>query len=148
MLDALFWGPKASPCSLDVLYGGLQISKLQFWINKEELFSDVFFFFNFGHQNPDSLECWVRIWTRIQWIPICSTGKFSPAWCGWGMHAYSFHSIYHHEQSCGVRSSWEGRNRLLFLIYPFLLSGSAHRIEGELTSAQWSYSHVHDMVWL
>ncbi len=34
----------------------------------------------------------------------------SPAWLGWGVHS-PFHSIYHHEQSCGVQytSSWEGR---------------------------------------
>jgi len=36
-------------------------------------------------------------------------GEFSPAWWGWNGARPSFHSIYHHEQSCGVRSSWEGR---------------------------------------
>ncbi len=29
-------------------------------------------------------------------------GKFSAAWWGWRVHAFS---LYHHEQSCGVRSS-------------------------------------------
>ncbi len=40
-------------------------------------------------------------------------GKIIPAWLGWGLHAhplslYLHHYYYHHEQSCGVRSSWEG----------------------------------------
>ncbi len=26
----------------------------------------------------------------------------------WRVHATPFHNIYHHEQSCGVSSSWEG----------------------------------------
>ncbi len=35
MLDVLFWGLKASSfCNLDVLYGGLGIGKLQFFIKK------------------------------------------------------------------------------------------------------------------
>ncbi len=33
-----------------------------------------------------------------------------------------FRSIYHHEQSFGVRSSWEGRSTPLFLLYPYLYS--------------------------
>ncbi len=42
---------------------------------------------------------------------------------GGGCTPSPFHSIYHHDQSCGVRSSWEGRYRTLplFLLYPFLL---------------------------
>ncbi len=35
-------------------------------------------------------------------------GKFGPDWCGMGGPS-PFHSIYHQEQSCGVRSSWEGQ---------------------------------------
>ncbi len=34
MLDVLFWGLKVSPCILNILYGGLGISKLQFLIKK------------------------------------------------------------------------------------------------------------------
>jgi hypothetical protein len=49
-------------CTLDVLYGGLGISKLQFLISCK-------FFSIFGHQNPGSgslfsLKCW--IWIRTQ----------------------------------------------------------------------------------
>jgi hypothetical protein len=42
-------------CSLDGLFGGLGISKLQFLIKetKKRFFSCIFFF-NFGHQNPDA----------------------------------------------------------------------------------------------
>ena len=29
-------------------------------------------------------------------------GKISLAWCGWGVQAIPFHSIYHHKQSFGV----------------------------------------------
>jgi hypothetical protein len=38
--------------------------------------------------------------------------KLAQAGEGGGMHAHALHSIYHHVQSCSVRSSWEG------LIYP------------------------------
>jgi hypothetical protein len=40
--------------SVDVLYGGLGISKLQFLIWKRYLFSAVFFLHFFGHQNSGS----------------------------------------------------------------------------------------------
>ncbi len=59
-------GAEGFSCSLDVLYGGLEISILQFFLSKKDIkkFSTVFFFFSFGHQNPgfgldtdpDSLE--------------------------------------------------------------------------------------------
>ncbi len=52
-----------------------------------------------GEQRLRRLE---RKYLRISW-------KFSPAWWGWWVQALPFHSIYHHEQSCGVRSSREGR---------------------------------------
>jgi hypothetical protein len=37
-------------------------------------------------------------------------GKISPAWWGWGGGCTPppVHFIYHHKQSCGVRSSWDG----------------------------------------
>ncbi len=41
-------------CSLDVLCGGLRISKLQFLIKKISVFSAVLFFSIFGHQNRGS----------------------------------------------------------------------------------------------
>ncbi len=42
--------------------------------------------------------------------------------CGW-VHATPFQYIYHHIQSCGVRSSWEGRYTFpLFLLYPNISS--------------------------
>ncbi len=64
------WRDKDFSCSLDVLYGNLGISKLQFLIKDNINFiSGVFIFFLqiFGHQNLESLltkKCWVRI--RIQ----------------------------------------------------------------------------------
>jgi hypothetical protein len=36
-----------------------------------------------------------------------------------------FYSIYHHGQSCRVRSSWEGRYITLFQLYPYALFGSS-----------------------
>ncbi len=41
-------------CSLDVLYKGLGISKLQFFLSKNGKNSIVFFSSIFGHQNPGS----------------------------------------------------------------------------------------------
>jgi hypothetical protein len=35
--------------------------------------------------------------------------KLAQAREGEGCTPIPFHYIYHHEQSCGVRSSWEGR---------------------------------------
>ncbi len=57
-------------CRLDVLYWGLRISKLQFWI------------VNFWSWNPGSgsglvfsVKCWIRIRVRNQWIRIRNTAK-------------------------------------------------------------------------
>ncbi len=57
-----------------------------------------------------------RVNTEWQWplsgVLYCTyhhDGKISPAWWDWGCAPFPFHSIYHHEQSCGVRSSWAGR---------------------------------------
>jgi hypothetical protein len=54
-----FWGLKASPCGVHVLYGGLGIGKLQF--NNFFNYSSCKFFIIFGHQNPENLKCWIRI---------------------------------------------------------------------------------------
>jgi len=53
--DVLFWGQKTS-CSMDVLYGGLGKSKLQFLIKRicNKNFPAVKFFLIFGHKNPGS----------------------------------------------------------------------------------------------
>jgi hypothetical protein len=45
----------------------------------------------------------------IFWRTFYHDGKISPAWWGRGCTPSPFHSICHHEQSCAVRSSWEGR---------------------------------------
>jgi hypothetical protein len=37
-------------------------------------------------------------------------------------HPLPFHHIYHHVQSCGVRSSCEGKYTPLFLLYPYMYS--------------------------
>jgi hypothetical protein len=63
VLDVLFWA-EAFSCNLDILYGGLGISKLHFFIIKRfsKNFGCIFFSSIFGHQNPgagldpDSLE--------------------------------------------------------------------------------------------
>ncbi len=74
-------------CSLDVLYGSLEISKLQFLIKKKIQtnfqLSSIFLSSVFGHQtlNPDwiqiwiHLKCWIRIRIRIksQWNRIHNT---------------------------------------------------------------------------
>jgi hypothetical protein len=41
-------------CSLDLLYGGLVISKLQFFIKKYQFFFSYKSLSIFGHQNPGS----------------------------------------------------------------------------------------------
>ncbi len=63
-----FEGWKVFSYSLDILYGGLGISKLQFLVKKsKEKISAVFFSSIFGHQNPGSIsgsrfnKCWIRI---------------------------------------------------------------------------------------
>ncbi len=50
------------------------------------------------------------------WRTFYHDGKFSPAWGGWGEAPSPVHSISNNEQSCGVRSIWEG-TLLLFLLY-------------------------------
>ncbi len=54
-----------------------------------------------------------RVLTKWQW-PISDVHsimmeKTSLGWWWWGCTPTPFHSIYHHVQSCSVRSSWEGR---------------------------------------
>jgi hypothetical protein len=50
-------------CNLDVLYGGLGIGKLQFWIKKKLVFFSAVIFFQFFW----SLNPWIRI--RIGFQP-------------------------------------------------------------------------------
>jgi len=67
VLDVLFWLLRAEgPCSLDVLYEALGISKLNFFKNRKN-FSFIFFFFNFWSSKP-----WIRtrnqngfIWSKL-----------------------------------------------------------------------------------
>ncbi len=63
--------------TVDVLYGGLGLSKLQFLIKKESDLFSCTFPPSFCHQNPGSrlvfsLKCWIRV--RTQWIRIRNTG--------------------------------------------------------------------------
>ncbi len=61
-----------------------------------------------------------RVAMTTFWRTFHPEGKITPAWWGWGV---PFHFIYHHVQSCIVRSSWEGRYTLLiFLLYPYINS--------------------------
>ncbi len=80
LINFIFWSAGCSvlrtqsfSCSLDVLYGVLRISKLQFLIKKKILRKIQLYFFLsvfFGHQNPGSwmdpyriyLKCWIRIY--------------------------------------------------------------------------------------
>ncbi len=50
-------------------------------------------------------EITYRLAMATFWRTVHQNGKFSPVWLGWGCTTSPFHSIYHHEQSCGVRSS-------------------------------------------
>ncbi len=55
-------------------------------------------------------ECteWQRPISGVRSI-INGKWKISPGWWGWESTPTSFHYIYHHVQSCGVRYRWEGR---------------------------------------
>jgi hypothetical protein len=50
----VFFRAEGFSCSLDVLYGGLGISKLQCLIRKGRKIQLYFFSSVFGHQNPGS----------------------------------------------------------------------------------------------
>ncbi len=50
-----------------------------------------------------------RVAMATFWRTFHREGKISPAWWGGGCTPSPFHTIYHHEQSCGVGSSWEDR---------------------------------------
>ncbi len=57
--------------------------------------------------HPQSIH---RVAKAASWRTFQHEGKISPVWWGGGgCTASPFHSIYHHEQSCGARSSWQGR---------------------------------------
>ncbi len=51
-----------------------------------------------------------RVETDTFWRKFHHNGKICQGWCGedGGCTPTPFHSIYHHLQSCDVRSSWEG----------------------------------------
>ncbi len=64
------------------------------------------FYIAFYECTPESTH---RVAMATFWRTYPHDCKISPAWWGWRrMHALPFHSIYRHEKSCGVRSSWEG----------------------------------------
>ncbi len=77
----MFWSAECSllwdecfSCSLDVLYGGLGIRKLQFFIKNISHFFSCKFCFHFWSSKPGSgsafsLKCWIR----NQWIRILNT---------------------------------------------------------------------------
>ncbi len=52
-LDFLFWGAEDLSCSLDVLYGGLGISELQFLIKKILFFFSTINFLVITYLDPD-----------------------------------------------------------------------------------------------
>ncbi len=81
--------PEGFSCSLDVLYGGLGKSKLQF-LNKKDTknFPAVFFLQILDINTPNGgwirvrihLKCWnrIRIQIRINWIRIHNSGLLAP----------------------------------------------------------------------
>ncbi len=69
-------------CSLDVLYEGLGISKLQFLI-KKQILSAVCFFSILGHQT------WIRIQNRIR-IPLKCWNQIRNKWIG----IYTIRDLY------------------------------------------------------
>ncbi len=65
---------------------------------------------------------------------------------GGGCMPTPFHSVYHHKQSCGVRSNWEGRCTPPppprgFLLYPYMYSVS-------LPTPSWPCSCVDMLIYL
>ncbi len=50
-----------------------------------------------------------RVAMATIWRTFHHDGKIRPAWWVWGVHPRPLSRIYHHVQSCSVRSSWEGR---------------------------------------
>jgi hypothetical protein len=48
-----------------------------------------------------------RVATAAFWRTFHHDGKIAQAGGGVHAHAHPFHTIYHHVQSCSVRSSWE-----------------------------------------
>jgi hypothetical protein len=55
-----------------------------------------------------------RVAMATFWLTFHYNGKIR----GRGCTLSPFHSLYHHEQSCSVRSSWEGGYTPQFLLYP------------------------------
>ncbi len=49
--------------------------------------------------------------------------KLAPAGEVGGNTPTSFHYIYHHVQSCGVRSSWRADTLPIFHLYPYVFCG-------------------------
>ncbi len=79
------------------------IRKRGVYINERNM--SVFFLHVVNHRRENTHG----MATVVFWRTFYNGGKFSEAWWGWKAPHTPFRSIYHHEQSCGVRSSWEGR---------------------------------------
>ncbi len=86
-------------CSLDVLYGGLGKSKLQFLIKKILYFLfQLYIFFNFWPSNSGSgsifrLKCWIRI--RNQWIWIRNTAHSEQEYVKSTIYLLSLEWLHH-----------------------------------------------------
>ncbi len=63
------------------------------------------------------------------WRSFHHDGKSAQAGEGWWVHCTPtpFHSIYHHLQSCSVRSSWEGRHTPTISSLPLYVVCDTHR---------------------
>ncbi len=82
------------------------------------------------YQVPVRIFGWLTEYTK--WQPFHHDGEISPAWWFWGVYHQCtptpFHPNYRHVQSCGVRSSWEGRYTPPISTLPlYVLCGLTHQ---------------------
>ncbi len=90
--------------------------KISFFINMKKMPSNEYFrvdgrilVMHLQYSIPLRWPYTHRVAMATFWRTFHREGKIGPAWWGGGVHALLFHSIiYHHEQSCGLHSSWEG----------------------------------------
>ncbi len=84
-----------------------------------------------------------RVFTEWQPATFWRTfhhGGTAPLGVSGGCTPSPFHSIYHHEQSCGVRSRWEADTLSLLLLYPYrysVLSPRKRTLMRGLQSSLW-----------
>jgi hypothetical protein len=78
-------------------------------------------------QNAILVTVWIPKYTegqqQLSGVNSIMMEKLAQASQGGGCTPTPFHYIYHHVQSCGIGSSWEGSSTPpLFLLYPYMFS--------------------------